>query len=215
MDGTMADLQKAPSDWLYPIGCFTLVALVFIWSCINPHDRFTWYLESFPVMIIVPLLFATYRRFPLTHLLYALIAIHCIILLIGGHYTYAKVPFFDFLKDTFHFSRNHYDRIGHIAQGFIPAIGIRELLLRTSPLKPGKWLVAILIFGCLGISACYELLEWIVAAFTGEAAEAFLGTQGDPWDTQKDMFCALVGTIVSLLTLSHWHNQFLAKIKIG
>lgn len=165
-------------------------------------------------MIITPLLFATYRRFRLTNLLYGLIAIHCIILLIGGHYTYAKVPFFDFLKDHFHFSRNHYDRIGHIAQGFIPAIGIRELLLRTSPLKTGKWLVAILIFGCLGISACYELLEWIVAVFTGEAAEAFLGTQGDPWDTQKDMFCALVGTIISLLTLSHWHNQFLAKLKL-
>jgi len=164
-------------------------------------------------MIIIPLLFATYQRFPLTKLLYALIAIHCIILLIGSHYTYAKVPFFDFLKDQLHLSRNHYDRLGHIAQGFIPAIAIRELLLRTSPLKSGKWLVAILIFSCLGISASYELLEWIVAVFTGEAADAFLGTQGDQWDTQKDMFFALVGTVFSLATLSRWHDSFLAKMK--
>lgn len=208
----MTNVKEAQSGWMYPFGCFTIVAFVFLWSCINPFDRFTWYLESFPVMIIVPVLFATYQRFRLTNLLYALIAIHCIILLVGGHYTYAKVPFFDFLKDTFDFSRNHYDRIGHIAQGFIPAIGIRELLLRTSPLKPGKWLVSILIFGCLGISATYEILEWLVAAFTGEAAEAFLGTQGDPWDTQKDMFCALVGAIASLLLLSAWHNRFLEKL---
>jgi len=209
----MTNTNSEQSGLIYPIGLFTLVAFVFIWSCINPYDRFTWYLESFPVMIIIPLLFATYQRFPLTKLLYALIAIHCIILLIGSHYTYAKVPFFDFLKDQLHLSRNHYDRLGHIAQGFIPAIAIRELLLRTSPLKSGKWLVAILIFSCLGISASYELLEWIVAVFTGEAADAFLGTQGDQWDTQKDMFFALVGTVFSLATLSRWHDSFLAKMK--
>ncbi len=205
--------QQTSTPWVYPVSCFALVAAAFIWSSIMPYDRFTWYLESFPVMLIVPLLFATYTRFPLTKLLYALIAIHCIILLIGGHYTYAKVPFFDLIKDQFHFSRNHYDRVGHFAQGFIPAIGIRELLLRTSPLKPGKWLVAILIFGCLGISASYELLEWGVAEFTGEAADAFLGTQGDPWDTQKDMFFALLGTVSAIVTLSHWHNRLLAHLK--
>lgn len=205
--------QQTSTYWLYPASCFAFVAVAFIWSGIMPYDRFTWYLESFPVMLIVPLLFATYKRFPLTKLLYTLIAIHCVILLVGGHYTYAKVPLFDVIKDQFHFSRNHYDRVGHFAQGFIPAIGIRELLLRTSPLKPGKWLVAILIFGCLGISASYELLEWAVAEYTGEAAEAFLGTQGDPWDTQKDMFFAFLGTITAIITLSHWHNRFLAHLK--
>ncbi|HRE32080.1 MAG TPA: DUF2238 domain-containing protein, partial [Candidatus Berkiella sp.] len=124
---------------------------------------------------------------------------------------YAKVPFFDFIREYWQFSRNNYDRIGHIAQGFIPAIAIRELLLRTSPLKIGKWLVAIILFSCLGISATYEILEWVVPAFTGEAVDSFLGTQGDPWDTQKDMFCALIGAIVSLLMLSKWYDKFLQK----
>jgi putative membrane protein len=192
--------------------CLAIVGMFFVWSAISPYDRFTWYLESFPVIIVIPLLGITYQRFKLTNLLYALIALHCIILLIGGHYTYAQVPIFDVIRDHWHLSRNHYDRVGHFFQGFVPAIAIRELLLRTSPLTRGKWLIAIILFGCLGISASYELLEWGVAELTGEAAEAFLGTQGDPWDTQKDMFFALIGTLASIITLSRWHDAFLKKI---
>ncbi|MCS5710392.1 DUF2238 domain-containing protein [Candidatus Berkiella aquae] len=203
-------MNQTRSQWHYPAGYLIVVSIIFIWSAIAPYDRFTWYLESFPVMIVIPLLILTYQKFRLTNLLYALIAIHCVILLIGGHYTYAKVPFFDLLREYWQFSRNNYDRIGHLAQGFVPAIAIRELLLRTSPLQAGKWLVAIIVFSCLGISATYEILEWGVAAFTGEAADSFLGTQGDPWDTQKDMFCAFIGTVASLLMLSKWHDKFLS-----
>lgn len=200
------------SSWHWPVFWLVIVAISFIWSAISPFDRFTWFLETLPVMIVIPLLGVTYQRFRLTNLVYALIALHCIILIIGGHYTYAKVPLFDWIRDHGDFVRNHYDRIGHLAQGFVPAILIRELLIRTSPLKPGKWMVLIVLFACLGISATYEIFEWLVAAFTGEAAEAFLGTQGDPWDTQKDMFFAFLGAVVSLCTLSSWHNKNLKQV---
>ncbi len=183
-----------------------------MWSAINPHDRFTWFLEVFPVIIGLAILIGTYSRFPLTNLLYVLLVFHAIILLVGGHYTYAKVPLFDTIRDHFHFSRNHFDRLGHFAQGFVPAMIIRELLLRTSPLRAGKWLVAIIIFSCLGISATYEIFEWLVAVFTGEAADSFLGTQGDPWDTQEDMFFAFIGASTALITLSKWHDKFLSKL---
>lgn len=199
---------------VFPIFSLVIVGITFIWSATDPHDRFTWYLEVFPVIIGLLVLVSTYKRFPLTNLLYALLVLHAAILLIGGHYTYAKVPLFDTIRDQFHFSRNHFDRLGHFFQGFVPAIIIRELLLRTSPLKPGKWLVAIILFSCLGISATYEIFEWVIAIMTGEAAEAFLGTQGDPWDTQEDMLFAFIGAGAALFTLSKWHNTFLAKLKM-
>lgn len=186
----------------YHLFLLASVVMIALWSVISPHDRVTWFLESLPVLIIIPVLLLTYTRFRLTDLAYTLIAIHSIILLVGGHYTYAEVPLFDWLRDALHSSRNNYDKVGHFAQGFIPAIIIRELLIRTSPLKAGKWMFAIIVFSCLGISAIYELIEWGVAAFSGESADAFLGTQGDVWDTQKDMFFAGIGALCALVSLS-------------
>ncbi len=176
---------------------------------IQPHDRLTWYLEVFPVIIVIPILFCTYNKFPLTNLLYYLIAIHAVILMIGGHYTYARVPFGFWLENILHLTRNPYDRIGHFAQGFIPAIALRELLLRTSNIGKSKWLPTLIIASCLGISAFYELFEWWTALLLNQSAEDFLGTQGDIWDTQSDMFTALIGSIVSLLLLSRWHDRSL------
>jgi putative membrane protein len=187
------------------------VCIVFGWSAIHPPDRFTWFLEVLPVLLAAPLLLGTYRRFRFTTLTYTLIAIHAVILMVGGHYTYAQVPLFNWLRDALHLSRNHYDRVGHFAQGFVPAIIARELLIRTSPLHPGKWLFTLVVCVCLAISALYELFECAVALATGTAAEAFLGTQGDPWDTQADMTMALVGAIAALLLLSAWHNRQLGR----
>jgi putative membrane protein len=193
---------------------FLLISLlvVILWSYIGAEDRFTWWMESFPVLLGLPLLIVSREKFPLTPLLYCLIWIHMDVLLVGAHYTYAKVPLFDDLKDYFHFSRNHYDRIGHFIQGFVPAIIARELLLRTAGMRQGKWLFAVVTLGCLGISAIYELIEWATAAATGEAADAFLGTQGDIWDTQKDMLLALIGAVSALITLSRFHDGALKKI---
>jgi putative membrane protein len=193
----------------------TLVSGLFValaWSAINPHDRFTWFLEVLPVFIGAIVLAATYRRFPLTSLAYALLAIHAVILLVGGHYTYAEVPLFNWIRDAFGLARNDYDRLGHFVQGFVPAIIAREVLLRRSPLKPGKWLFFIVVCICLAISASYELFEWSVAELTGTAADSFLGTQGDPWDTQKDMAMALIGAPTALLLLSGLHDNALQRI---
>jgi putative membrane protein len=197
----------------YLLALLAAVLLVMGWSAINPHDRFTWFLESFPVLIVLPLLFLTYTRFQFTTLVYTLIAIHVVILLIGGHYTYAEVPLFNWIRDNLGAARNNYDKVGHFAQGFIPAMVGRELVLRTSSLKPGKWLVTLIILSCLGISALYELLEWLVAEATGEAAEAFLGTQGDIWDTQKDMFLAGIGAVAALLVLTGIHDRQLRAVR--
>lgn len=188
---------------------FLLIALtpVIIWSWITPFDRFTWWLEAAPVLIALPILWMSYKRFPLTDLTYVLVFIHAVILLVGAQYTYALVPLGEWAKDIFAFDRNHYDRIGHLAQGFVPAIVARELLIRTSPLKPGKWLFTIVVLSCLGISAAYELIEWLAAAGTGEAADSFLGTQGDVWDTQKDMALALTGAILAQLLLGGMHDR--------
>jgi putative membrane protein len=183
------------------------VAGVFLWSGWAPKDRMTWVLEVFPVIGAVPLLIATRRRFPLTMLAYALIAVHAIILMIGGRYTYAEVPLFNWIRDAFHLARNHYDRLGHFAQGFVPAIVAREVLLRRTPLRRGGWLFFLVTCVCLAISAVYELIEWSAAASSGSAADAFLGTQGDPWDTQKDMLLAGFGAIVSQLTLARAHDR--------
>lgn len=190
---------------------FSFIVLA-VWSGVNPRDRLTWWLEVMPTFIGLIILLFTYRKFKLTDLAYQLIWLHALVLLIGGHYTYAEMPFFNWLRDTYGLDRNYYDRVGHVFQGFAPAIVAREILLRLSPLKKGKWLFFIVVCVCLAISAVYELVEWRVAVSTGEAATAFLATQGDVWDTQWDMFLALAGAIVSLLVLSRWHDRQLEKL---
>jgi len=196
----------------YLTALLVFVAAALALSGINPYDRTTWWLEIFPILIAAPILVLTARRFPLTTLVYTLLAIHAIILMVGGHYTYARVPIGDWVQQLFGLARNDYDRLGHFAQGFIPAILIREILLRTSPLRPGRWLFVIVTALCLAFSACYEFFEWGAAVAGGHAADAFLGTQGDVWDTQWDMFCALIGAIVAQLTLARVHNRSLAKL---
>jgi putative membrane protein len=184
-------------------------------SGLHPHDRLTWLLEVFPILIGVPVLVATYRRFPLTPLAYYLIFAHALILMLGGHYTYERVPLGYWAQNLFHLARNNYDRLGHFAQGFVPAILAREVLLRRSPLVRGKWLFFLVTCVCLAISAGYELVEWWTAAAGGSAADAFLGTQGDPWDTQWDMFTALLGAIVAQLALARVHDRQLARLVPG
>ena len=184
-----------------------LVAVALVVSGIGPYERGTWLLEVLPVLIGVPILLATGRRFPLTPLLYRLIFLHALILILGGHYTYARVPLGFWVQDLLDLSRNHYDRLGHLAQGFIPAILAREVLLRTSPLRPGRWLFTLVIAVCLAFSAFYELVEWWAAVIGGSSAESFLGTQGDVWDTQWDMFLALIGAISAQLLLSRRHDR--------
>jgi len=181
-------------------------------SGIEPYDRLTWLMEVAPVLIAAPLLIATHRSFPLTPLVYWLIAIHSLILILGGHYTYARVPLGFWMQDWFDFARNHYDRIGHLMQGFGPAIILRELLLRTSPLRPGKWLFTLVLFSVLGVSATYDFTEWWAALAGGEAAGAFLGTQGDVWDTQWDMFLAGCGAIASQLLFARLHDRQIAVL---
>ena len=189
------------------LALLSLVVLVLVWSGIRPHDRFTWFLEVAPVLIGLPALIAIYGRFRFTALVYALITVHAIILMVGGHFTYAEVPLGFWAQDWFGFSRNHYDRIGHLAQGFIPAIVVREVLVLRSPLRRSRWLPFMVVSICLAFSALYELVEWWTALATGEAAEAFLGTQGDIWDTQWDMMLALIGAIVALVTLTRLHDR--------
>jgi putative membrane protein len=169
-------------------------------------------MEVFPIFIAVPILVATRRRFPLTALVYTLIFVHAGILMLGGHYTYARVPLGFWMQDALHFSRNHYDRIGHFAQGFVPAMVAREVLLRRTPLRSGGWLFFLVTCVCLAISACYEFVEWWAALAGGAAAADFLGTQGDPWDTQWDMFLALIGAIVAQVTLSRAHDRALRPL---
>jgi putative membrane protein len=187
-------------------------AVLLAWSGINPADRTTWILEVFPIFIAVPLLLGTARRFPLTPLVYRLVFVHSLILMLGGHYTYAEVPLGFWMQRVFGFSRNHYDRIGHLAQGFVPAIIAREILIRRSPLRPGKWLFVIVLCVCLAISACYEFIEWWSALVGGSAADAFLGTQGDPFDTQADMLMALLGALAAQLLLARVHDRQIAGI---
>ena len=200
------------TDRQYLTALLILVGVVFLWSAIRPHDYFTWFLEVFPVLIALPLLFLTRGKFPLTNLAYGLIAAHMVILLVGGHYTYAEMPLFSWLRDYYHLDRNYYDRVGHVAQGFVPALVAREILLRTSPLRPGKWLFFIVVCICLAISAFYEFIEWWVALASGSDAVAFLATQGDVWDTQWDMFLAFLGAIAAQLLLAKMHNQQLSRI---
>jgi len=196
----------------YPAALLLIVGAALVLSGFHPYDRTTWWLEIFPILIGAPLLVATARRFPLTTLTYTLLALHAIILMVGGHYTYARVPLGFWFQNLLGLARNDYDRLGHFAQGFIPAILVREILLRTSPLRPGRWLFVIVTAICLAFSACYEFFEWGAAVAGGNAADAFLGTQGDVWDTQSDMFCALIGAIVAQLTLAGVHDRSLAKL---
>ena len=203
-------MNTIPSQKNLLIVLIIIFFAVLVWSVIDPKRLLTWFLEVVPALIGFVVLVMTYRRFPLTSLLYVLITIHAIILMIGGHYTYAHVPLFDWIRDTFGFSRNHYDRVGHFAQGFVPAMIAREVLIRTSPLKEGKWLFFLVVCICLSISAMYELIEWQYAVIKGgESADEFLGSQGDIWDTQSDMALALVASIIALLLLSKWHDKLI------
>jgi putative membrane protein len=189
-----------------------IVAAALAVSAINPHDRLTWWLEVLPALIVAPVLIVTARSFPLTLLAYRLIAVHALILILGGHYTYAQVPLGFWMQDAFDLARNHYDRLGHFAQGFVPAIIAREILLRRSPLVAGKWLFFIVCSICLAVSACYEFIEWWTAIIGGGSAEAFLGTQGDVWDTQWDMFLALNGAIFAQVLLARAHDRQLQRL---
>jgi len=178
-----------------------------VWSGIQPKDYPTWLLEVLPALIGFAVMAATRRKFPLTRLAYVLILFHCVVLMVGGHYTYAEVPLFDWIRDGFNFERNNYDKLGHFMQGFVPAIITREILVRNAIVAGRGWLVFIIVCVCLAISAFYELIEWWVAIFSAEAAEAFLGTQGYVWDTQSDMMFALIGAALALLFLSGWHDR--------
>ncbi len=192
-----------------------LTLLALIASGIGPFDRLTWVLETAPVMLGVPLLIATHRRYPLTPLVYRLLFIHGLILMLGGAYTYARVPLGFWVQDAFDLARNHYDRLGHLAQGFIPAMLTREILLRATPLRPDGWLFLLTTCVVLAFSACYELFEWWSALVMGADAEAFLATQGDVWDTQWDMFMALLGALVAQSLLSRLHDRQLAQLRPG
>jgi putative membrane protein len=203
----------SPRPWPRTLLWNTLVILpCAVLSAIRPHDPLTWLLEIFPVAIVFPVLYLTARRFPLTPLLYGLIGAHCLILIVGAHYTYALVPLGFWVQDALDLARNHYDRLGHFAQGFVPAIAVREILIRTSPVKSGGWLAFLTTATCLAISAMYEFLEWWVSLAAGVAAEQFLATQGDIWDTHWDMFLALCGAILALILLSRVHDRALSRM---
>ncbi len=188
---------------------------VLVWSAIGPKSYFTWMLEVAPAVIGAIVLAATRVRFPLTPLVYALALAHCVVLMVGGHYTYAEVPLFDWLGEVFGWQRNNYDKVGHFAQGFVPAMVAREILLRNNVVRARGWLGFLVVCFCLALSAAYELIEWAVALATGESAEAFLGTQGYVWDTQSDMAWALIGAVAALATLSRWHDRQLKRLEKG
>jgi putative membrane protein len=181
--------------------------VVLIWSGIRPFDRFTWFLEVVPALVTLPVLAFTYHRFPFTRLVYVLILLHACILMVGGHFTYAREPFFAWLAQVMHWPRNNYDKLGHFAQGFVPAVITREILLRRTPLKRGGWLFFLVVCVCGAISAAYELFEWLMAVTSGSKADDFLGEQGYVWDTQTDMLMAFIGAIVAQLALSRMHDR--------
>ncbi|PKP31071.1 MAG: DUF2238 domain-containing protein [Bacteroidetes bacterium HGW-Bacteroidetes-16] len=185
---------------------------VLIWSAIYPHDYFTWFLEVLPALIGLLVLVITFHRFRFTNLVYGLILVHCWILMVGGHYTYAEVPLFNWIKEVFDLSRNNYDKVGHLAQGFVPAMITREILMRMQVVNSRKWLNVFVVSICMSISVTYEFIEWLVAVLTGDSADSFLGTQGYIWDTQSDMLYATIGAILALVTLSKVHDRIISKL---
>jgi putative membrane protein len=191
-----------------------LFLLGLILSGISPHDHFTWFLEVFPGIVGVVILIFTFRKFRFSNMVYVLILVHCYILFVGGHYTYAEVPLFDWIKEVFHQSRNNYDKVGHFAQGFVPAVIVRELFVKLNIVKRG-WLPFLTVCVCVTISAFYEFFEWFVAISSGQSAEAFLGTQGYVWDTQSDMLFATVGAICMVLLFAGLHDKQIAKAIIA
>ena len=197
----------------YPLILLIIVLVFWVWSGVRPQDtRLTWVLETLPFMIALPIILFTYNRFPLTNLTYTLIAIHAMILILGGHYSYAKVPIGFWMEDWFGWTRNNYDKIGHFMQGFGPAIYTREIMTRVSPLKSGMWLGIVSVAIPLAFSALYEIIEWLVSLCNPTDTEAFLGTQGYIWDTQTDMLWCLIGAIVALILLTKLHNKYLLRI---
>ena len=205
-------LQNTPKMKLIYTLLFLFCALL-IWSAINPKEYFTWFLEVLPAVLGILVLIFTFKKFRFTNLLYLLIFFHCAILIIGGHYTYAEVPLFDWIRDVFGQSRNNYDKLGHFAQGFVPALIARELLIRKKVVSKMSWLPFIIVCIAVAISAAYELIEWAVSVASGEGGDSFLGTQGYIWDTQSDMLYATVGAILALITFSKFHNKQLSKCR--
>ena len=189
----------------------SIFVAVLVWSGIGPKDYPTWFLEVFPALLAGAVLWYTRDTFPLTRLVYVLILIHCIVLMVGGHYTYAEVPLFDWLKDTFDLQRNNYDKVGHFVQGFVPAMVAREIVIRHRVFNYAGWRDFFIVCFCLGFSAFYELIEWVVALASAEAADAFLGTQGYVWDTQSDMAYAMIGAIAALAFLGRIHDRQLRE----
>ena len=198
--------RPRPATWI------AVFVGVLLWSGIEPKDTVTWMLEVAPAVIAAVVLLATHRRFPLTRLAYVLILVHCLILMVGGHYTYAEVPAGDWFRDLFEPPRNNYDKLGHLAQGFIPAIVTREVVIRLQVFNGAAWRNFFIVCFCLAVSAFYELIEWWVALLSDEAADAFLGTQGYVWDTQSDMFLALIGAVLALILLGRVHDRQLADL---
>ncbi|MFE4696586.1 DUF2238 domain-containing protein [Streptomyces sp. NPDC056738] len=198
--------DRAPHGAL-PAALLAVVVAGMALSAWHAHDGMTWLLETVWVLVGLPVVVLSRRRFPLTNLLYCLLAAHALVLAVGGHYTYAQVPLGDWVRDTFGLARNPYDRFGHLMQGFVPAVLVREMLSRTSPLRGSRWLAPLTVCACLAFSALFEMFEWAAAVIGGHGADAFLATQGDVWDTQWDMFCALIGATVSVLVLSRVHDR--------
>ena len=201
----------APRRWLPWLGL--VVALLLGFTGIRADDKGTWLMETAPIFLAAPVVVLTYRRFPLSSLLYGLIALHAVILMVGGLYTYAKVPLGFWIQDTFNMSRNPYDKIGHFAQGFVPALVAREIFLRRRIVTSRGWAVFLAISVAMAISACYELIEWGAAMALGGGADAFLGTQGDIWDTQSDMGMALVGALVAMALFTRWQDRDIARLE--
>ena len=204
-------MNASSRPWLPWLGL--VVALLLAFTGIRADDKGTWLMETAPIFLAAPVVLLTYRRYPLSSLLYGLIALHAVILMVGGLYTYAKVPLGFWIQDTFHMSRNPYDKIGHFAQGFVPALVAREIFLRRHVVASRGWAVFLAISVAMAISACYELVEWGAAVALGGGADAFLGTQGDVWDTQSDMGMALVGALVAMALFTRWQDRDIARLE--
>jgi putative membrane protein len=196
---------------LLQVAWVVVFAIVLVWSGIAPKDTATWMLEVAPAVAGATILLVTHKRFPLTRLVYVLILVHCVILMVGGHYTYAEVPVGDWFRDFFDPPRNNYDKLGHLAQGFVPAVITREVVIRLDVFRSAAWRNFFIVCFCLAVSAFYELIEWWVALMSDEAADAFLGTQGYAWDTQSDMFFALIGAVLALTLLGRLHDRQLTE----